>query len=75
MAIHGAGIAGIVITVRRVKALAGLEAGTWMGDMGVIARIVVVGLLLAVLHGIECALWAAAYIRFGALASPADAIL
>ena len=35
----------------------------------------VVGLLLAVLHGIEAALWAAAYWWLGALKSPADAIL
>jgi hypothetical protein len=35
----------------------------------------VVGLLLAVLHGIEGALWAAAYWWLGALNSPADAIL
>jgi hypothetical protein len=34
-----------------------------------------VGLLLAALHGIEAALWAAAYLWVGALASPSDAIL
>ena len=34
-----------------------------------------VGLLLAVLHGIEAAIWAAAYLWLGALASPQDAIL
>jgi hypothetical protein len=33
------------------------------------------GLLLAVLHGIEAAIWAAAYIWLGALDSPRDAIL
>jgi hypothetical protein len=35
----------------------------------------VVGLLLAVLHGIEAVLWAVAYWWLGALNSPADAIL
>ena len=34
-----------------------------------------VGLLLAALHGVEAALWAAAYWWLGALNSPADAIL
>ena len=33
------------------------------------------GLLLAVLHGIEAALWAAAYLWVGALNSSVDAIL
>jgi hypothetical protein len=33
------------------------------------------GLLLAALHGIEAAIWAAAYIWLGALDSPRDAIL
>jgi hypothetical protein len=33
------------------------------------------GLLLAMLHGIEAALWAVAYLWLGALASPSDAIL
>ena len=35
----------------------------------------VIGLLLAVLHGIECGIWAAAYLWLGALDSPADALL
>ena len=33
------------------------------------------GLLLAVLHGLECAIWAAAYLWLGALNSPLDALL
>jgi hypothetical protein len=35
----------------------------------------VIGLLLAVLHGIECGIWAAAYLWLGALDSPMDALL
>jgi hypothetical protein len=35
----------------------------------------VVGLLLAILHGVEAALWAMAYLWLGALNSPAEAIL
>jgi hypothetical protein len=34
-----------------------------------------VGLLLAALHGVEAAVWAAAYWWLGALSSPAEAIL
>jgi hypothetical protein len=41
----------------------------------VIGMVGVVGLLLAVLHGIEAAIWAAAYVWLGALGSPKDAIL
>ena len=40
-----------------------------------IGLIGVVGLLLAALHGIEAALWAAAYWWLGALSSPGEAIL
>jgi hypothetical protein len=41
----------------------------------VIGIVGAVGLLLAVLHGIEATIWAAAYIWLGALDSPKDAIL
>jgi hypothetical protein len=34
-----------------------------------------IGLLLAVLHGVEATIWAAAYVWLGALDSPKDAIL
>jgi hypothetical protein len=34
-----------------------------------------IGLLLAVLHGLECAIWAAAHLWLGALDSPLDALL
>ena len=39
-----------------------------------ICVIAVIGLLLAVLHGIECVIWAAAYLWLGALDSPMDAL-
>jgi hypothetical protein len=41
----------------------------------VISAITVMGLLLAALHGIEAALWAALYLWLGALGSPETAIL
>jgi len=33
------------------------------------------GLLLAVVHGVECGIWAVAYLWLGALDSPLDALL
>jgi hypothetical protein len=41
----------------------------------VVAAFTAMGLLLAVLHGIEAAIWAAAYLWLGALDSPGSAIL
>jgi hypothetical protein len=41
----------------------------------VVAAFTAMGLLLAALHGIEAAFWAAAYLWVGALASPGAAIL
>ena len=40
-----------------------------------ICLIGIIGLLLVVLHGIESAIWAAAYLWLGALDSPTDALL
>jgi hypothetical protein len=34
-----------------------------------------IGLILAMLHGIECGIWAAAYLWLGAVDSPTDALL
>jgi hypothetical protein len=39
------------------------------------AMVAAVGLLLAALHGVEAAIWAAAYLWLGALDTPSDAIL
>jgi hypothetical protein len=41
----------------------------------VIGVVAATGLLLAVLHGIEATIWAAAYLWLGAVGSPVDAIL
>ena len=41
----------------------------------VIGVVGVVGLLLAALHGMEAAIWAAAYLWLGAINSPLDAML
>ena len=52
-----------------------MNLGFWQVIPIVIGGVGAVGLLLAVLHGIEAAIWAAAYVWLGALASPNDAIL
>ena len=76
IAIHAMGvvmmaIAGLGIRVRLETRNLGLRHVILIVTGGVGA----VGLLLAVLHGIEAAIWAAAYVWLGALDSPTDAIL
>src|SRR5215472_15399937 len=77
MAFHATGIAFMAfatVSIRvRMENLNRLELRHVFAIM--IGLIGVAGLLLAALHGIEAALWAAAYWWLGALNSPADAIL
>jgi hypothetical protein len=42
---------------------------------GAVIVIVAVAWLLAVAHAVECTIWATAYLRLGAVDSPADAML
>ena len=77
MGVHATGIVIMAIAMlsirRRVEAQDSLRFGHLLAVLiGVIA---VVGLLLAVLHGIEAGMWAVAFWWLGALNSPADAIL
>jgi hypothetical protein len=77
MAIHGIGILWIAFADARIRVrIEGAHRLRWRHllefNVGVIS---VLGLLLAVLHGVEAAVWAAAYWWLGALSSPADAIL
>jgi hypothetical protein len=51
------------------------DINSWNLIAILICLIAVIGLLLAVLHGIECAILAAAYLWLGALDSPLDALL
>jgi len=44
-------------------------------DIEIERVLALVGLLLVVLHGVEAAIWAAAYLWLGALGSPTDAVL
>ena len=77
MGVHATGIVIMAIAMlsirRRVEAQSSLRFGHLLAVLiGVIA---VVGLLLAILHGIEAGMWAVAFWWLGALNSPADAIL
>ena len=77
MAIHGTGVALMAfatVSIRvRLEGQHRLERRQVFAI--VIGLIATVGLLLAVLHGIEAALWAAAYWWLGALNSLAQALL
>ena len=76
VAIHAAGVVMMAFVGFGIRAR--LETRT-LGLRHVIPLVIgivgAVALLLAVLHGIEAAIWAAAYIWLGALDSPKDAIL
>ena len=74
---HGAGI--ILMALRGLNIRARIESRNHLTlpraaaiQIGLIGT---VGLLLAALHGVEAALWAAAYWWLGALSSPAEALL
>ena len=76
IAIHAIGVVimsflGFGIKVR----LETRKFDSWRVIPPIIGIIAAVGLLLVLLHGIEAAIWAAAYVWLGALDSPNDAIL
>lgn len=75
--IHAAGVALMAFATLGIRVR--LESENRLGSRQVFAITIgligSVGLLLAALHGIEAALWAAAYWWLGALNSVADALL
>ena len=76
VAIHATAVVMMAFVMVRIRAR--LEARAlilWKLIAILIFIIVVIGLLLAILHGIECGIWAAAYLWLGALDSPIDALL
>lgn len=76
MAIHVTGVTFLASVLHRFRVrLETRRLASPRAIATVIAAIVAMGLLLAVLHGIEAAFWAAAYLWLGALASPGAAIL
>ena len=76
MAIHVTGVVIMSFVGFGIRArLETRKLGLWRVIPLVFGIVGAVGLLLAVLHGIEAAIWAAAYLWLGALASPQDALL
>ena len=76
IAIHAAGVVVMALVGFGIRArLETRKLGLRHVIPIVIGMVGAVGLLLAVLHGIEAAIWAAAYVWLGALNSPKDAIL
>ena len=76
ISIHAMGVVMMALVGFKIRAqLETRKLGLRHVILIVIGIVGVVGLLLAVLHGMEAAIWAAAYIWLGALDSPKDAIL
>jgi hypothetical protein len=76
MAIHATGVAFLVAVLHRIRVrLEGRSLRVSRLVAITIGAITSMGLLLAALHGMEAALWAAAYLWLGALGSPATAML
>jgi len=76
IAIHAMGVVLLALLVLQIRP----RLETWKFGLRQLVPIVIgvvggVGLLLAVLHGIEAGIWAAAYLWLGALDSPVDAML
>ena len=73
--IHATGIAFMAILAHRIRDRLQAEGARWHALTITIGLIGVVGLLLAVLHGIEAGIWATAYWWLGALRLPEEALL
>jgi hypothetical protein len=75
MAIHATAVVMLAFVGIRIRMrLETLDLKVWNHIPILICVVGVFGLLLAVLHGIECVIWAAAYLWLGALNSPMDAL-
>ena len=76
IAIHAVGVVMIALAQLRIRSrLAERHLGFPYLTSIVICLVTGAGLLLAVLHGIEAAIWAVAFLWLGAIDSPVDAIL
>ena len=74
--IHTMGVVMMAVAGLRIRArLETRNLGFWHAILIVIGVVGTAGLLLAVLHGIEAAIWAAAYVWLGGFNLPKDAIL
>jgi hypothetical protein len=76
LAFHAAAVVMIGIVAVSVRfRLETRSLDLWKLIPIMICIVAVIGLLLAAVHGIECGIWAAAYLWLGALDSPLDAFL
>jgi len=76
IAMHAAAVVMMAFMAIRIRTrLENRGDALWKLIAVLIFMIVVIGLMLAVLHGIECAIWAAAYWWLGALDSFLEALL
>ena len=77
IAMHVAGVISMALAGVSIRARIESRNDLALGHVAAIQIGVIgtAGLLLAALHGVEAALWAAAYWWLGALSSPTDAIL
>jgi len=76
MAIHATAVVMMTFIAIRIRTrLVNRHPALWKLIAVLICMIVVVGLLLAMLHAIECAIWASAYWWLGALDTFLDALL
>ena len=75
MAIHATAVVMLAFVGVRIRVrLEAADLTVWKLIPILICEVGVFGLLLALLHGIECVIWAAAYLWLGALDSPTDAL-
>jgi hypothetical protein len=73
---HVAAVTGIGVLLARVRApVEKRKVGRLATMLLAIATIGAVGLTLAALHGLEAVIWAAAYLRLGAVDTLGDAVL
>jgi hypothetical protein len=76
MAIHATAVVMLAFTDVRIRVRLETRRAKLRNLIATLICVVgAIGLLLAVLHGIECGIWAAAYVWLGALDSPTDALL
>ncbi|MGD0966967.1 MAG: hypothetical protein ABR949_01670 [Candidatus Aquilonibacter sp.] len=74
--IHAVGVVLIALTIQRLRPRIAPSAGLLqVSSFVAIVLIVGVAISLVILHGVECILWAFAYVHLGATSSPADALL
>ena len=74
--LHAVGVVLIALAIQRLRPR--FEPSNHLlqvSSLVAIVLIVGVAISLVVLHGIECLMWAFAYIHLGAISSPADALL